>query len=48
MKTWGAAMNNEWIQTIKVFGIGVIVIGYIILFIGEYRELEQIKQTGGF
>ncbi|WP_274520106.1 hypothetical protein [Anoxybacteroides amylolyticum] len=41
-------MNNEWIEAIKVVGIGIIVIGYIILFIGEWSEWQEIKRTGGF
>jgi len=43
-----AVVNNEWIQAIKVFGIGIIIIGYITLFIGEYSEWQEIKRTGGF
>ncbi|ANB59766.1 hypothetical protein GFC30_1244 [Anoxybacillus amylolyticus] len=41
-------VNNEWIEAIKVVGIGIIVIGYIILFIGEWSEWQEIKRTGGF
>ncbi|MCG3083855.1 hypothetical protein JEG43_06090 [Anoxybacillus sp. LAT_35] len=41
-------MDREWIQLMKVIGVGIIVTGYILLFISEYRELEEMKQGGSF
>ncbi|MGG3955210.1 hypothetical protein [Anoxybacillus sp. CHMUD] len=41
-------MDREWIQLMEVIGVGIIVTGYILLFIGEYRELEEMKQEGSF
>lgn len=40
-------MNQEWIQLMKVIGIGIILTGYIILFISEYSEWEEMKKRGG-
>jgi len=40
-------VDREWIQLMKVLGIGVIVTGYAIVFISEYREWEEIKRMKG-